>query len=315
MAKQSYQSKDEMLADLQAVLYTTIHEFGRVYRGVGELAYVDHNGAILNRFRGWEAKAANALDISGMVGTRYMSMIYDYVIDGRLDSQLSNNWMLVEEDIEGFFEGLCDFPLIETNAEHFPIEPLLQLLDVMRARKVLDNGGFVIADEGEVALNHMLLREVALLAGIDEKTARNLAHPKAKNRLVTKNWKGRSLVEIPFAREWLKQRGFKETVEFDSLLDRDLDTVGFWSLQDLGSFVKGHRERKGWTLKELANHAGWGIDDEPWFASIESGSATFDKARMVALANALEVPAKSFAVAALKVIQEADLARIESELD
>lgn len=314
MAKQIYQTKDEMLADLQAVLYSTIHEFGRVYMGRGELAYVDGNGAILNRFREWEAKAAQELDISEMIGTRYMSMIFDYVIDGRLDTQLSNNWEIVEEDIEGFFEGLRDFPLIDVNADHFPIEPLLQLLDVMRARKVLDNGGYVRGDDGDVELNHMHLREVALLAGIDEKTARNLAHPRAKNRLVTKNWKGRTLVEIPFAREWLKQRGFKETVEFDSMLDRDLDAVGFWSLPDLGSFVKGHRERRGWTLKDLASRAGKGAVDEPWIESIESGSATFDKIRMASLANALELPAKPFTVAALKVIQEAELARIKNEL-
>jgi hypothetical protein len=314
MAKQIYQAKEEMLADLQAVLYTTIHEFGGVYMGRGELAYVDGNGAILNRFRGWEAKAAQELDISEMIGTRYMSMIFDYVIDGRLDTQLSNNWVVAEEDIEGFFEGLRDFPLIDANANHFPIEPLLLLLDVMRARKLLDNGGFVRGDDGDVELNHMHLREVALLAGIDEKTARNLAHPRAKNRLVTRNWNGRTLVEIPFAREWLKQRGFKETVEFDSMLERDLDTGGFWSLRDLGSFVRGHRERKGWTLTELASRIGQGVDDEPWIESIENASATFDKTRMASLANALELPVKPFTVAALKVIQEAELERIKSEL-
>lgn len=314
MAKQAYQTKDEMLSDLQAVLYTTIHEFGKIYDGHGSLAYVDGKGSILNNFGGSEPGTEKEFDISDMTVTRYMSMIFDYVIEGRLDTALSNNWEVVQEDIEGFFAGLSDFPLIEVNAEHFPIEGLLHLLDVMRARMLIDYSGFVLGDEGDTELDHMHLREVALLAGIDEKTARNLAHPKAKNRLVTKNWKGRTLVEIPFAREWLKQRGFKETVEFDSMLDRNLERVGFWSLHDLGAFVKGHRERKNWTLKELAAGAGLSVDDEPWLESIESGSPTFDKTRMVSLANALALPPKPFTLAVLKIIQEAEMARINNEL-
>lgn len=84
-----------------------------------------------------------------------------------------------------------------------------------------------IGDDGDVAMNHMQLRDVTLLAGIDEKTARTLATPKAKNRLITTNWKGRAHVEIGFASEWLKNRGFKETVEVVSTLDRDLNKVGF----------------------------------------------------------------------------------------
>lgn len=315
MYKRSAPSKDEFLRDLRAVLYILAKELNRIYGGTNRLVLANHiTGKIAKEFDGDPEQDAAKLDISDMPVTHYMEMLYDFAIEARLDKQLDDEWMTVDEDIEGFFRGLENFPLIENNADYFPLNSCLQILDLCRARRVLDNRGFVIGEDGDCAFNYMQLKDVALLAGIDEKTARNLAHPEAKNRLITTNWKGRTLVEINFAREWLKKRGFRETVTYDSQLDRDLSQVGFWSLIALGNFVRGHRERHGWSINDLAERAGI-YKKKHWLKTVEAGSATFDQESLTALAKALGIEIKPFVLAALEIIQENQIARVKSELN
>jgi hypothetical protein len=162
---------------------------------------------------------------------------------------------------------------------------------------------------------YVQLKDVALLAGIDEKTARNLANPKASNRLVTEKWKGRTLVAIDVARDWLIQRGYQDTVEFDSMLDRDLEKRGFWSLADLGEYVRGHREKSNMTIEALCAKAGLDSDGLGWLAELEAGRAEFDRDRFHALAVALEVSPKAFVLAALKQIQSFQLRELEAQLE
>ncbi|CAH1749544.1 conserved protein of unknown function (plasmid) [Thauera humireducens] len=316
MAKQPIKSKSETLQDLNIVLYVLIQELNRIYEdGNRALALINkQTGQPVTRFDGDAETDAAELDISNYEITRYLSMLYDYAVDGRLDKELKGFGIIDDEDIAGLLRGLKDFPLVYNNAETFPLQSCLHVFELGRARSVLDFGGCVVGEDGDIAPNHMQLMDVALLAGIDEKTARNLATPKAKNRLITTNWKGRALVEIPFAREWLKSRGFKETVEVDSTLDRDLNKVGFWSLEALGDFVRGHRERLGMTERQLVDRANLGDQGHEWLKAMESGAATFDKAKLLALSEVFGVEARTFVMAALKAIQTAETSRIDAEL-
>ncbi|MDO8313143.1 MAG: helix-turn-helix transcriptional regulator, partial [Sideroxyarcus sp.] len=171
----------------------------------------------------------------------------------------------------------------------------------------------VIGDDYSTVDGYVQLKDVALLAGIDEKTARNLANPQAKNRLVTEKWKGRTLVAIDVARNWLIQRGYQDTVEFDSMLDRDLATRGFWSLADLGEYVQGHREKSNMTIEALGAKAGLDSDGLVWLAALEAGHASFDKDRLQALAVALGIAPIAFVLAALKQIQSFQLRELEAQ--
>lgn len=316
MAKQPIKSKSETLQDLNIVLYVLIQELNRIYEdGNHALALINkQTGQPVTRFDGDAETHAAELDISNYEITRCLSMLYDYAVDGRLDKELKDYGVIDDDDIATFLHGLENFPLVSNNAETFPLQGCLHVFELGRARSILDFGGWVIGEDGDIAPNHMQLIDVALLAGIDEKTARNLATPKAKNRLITTNWKGRALVEITFAREWLKNRGFKETVEVDSTLDRDLNKVGFWSLEALGEFVRGHRERLDMTERQLVDRANIGDQGHEWLKAMESGAATFDKAKLVALSEVFGVEARTFVMAALKAIQAAETSRIAAEL-
>lgn len=309
------------MRDLQLVLFEVVFQLNRVYGRVGEfagnveLALIDPaTGVAVKRFATFDSDDIASFDIADLPVTDCMSLLYDYAVEGRLDKRLSDAWEVIYEDFESFFRGLERFPLIDMNAQSFPIDSCLALFDLVHARKMLDYGGAVFGNEAGVSLGHMQLKEVALLAGIDEKTARNLANPKATNRLVTTNWEGRALVEISFARKWLAKRGFEETVEFDSTLDRDLSKQGFWSMQALADFVRGHRERLGLTVEAVAEHANLGADGVSWIRALEAGNSAFDRHRFVELARALNIPPGPFALAVLKQIQSADLERLKSEL-
>lgn len=316
MDKPTTITKEQMVRDLQTVMYGVIQQFDRVYGGANTLALVNRQtGKEILRFNGAEADDARTLDIEDMEITQHLDRIYDYAIEGRLDKQLSNDFITVFEDVIGFIGGLADFPLIENNADDFPIATIAEILKIFRARHALDFNGYVVGDDGSTTYEHVQLKDVAVLAGIDEKTARNLANPKAKNRLVTENWNGRSVVEKDFARQWLIQRGFKDTVEFDSSLDRDIEKRGFWSLHDLGEYVRGHREKAGLSLDELIKTVTGGNSSDPlWLQALESGQACFDKDRLLALAKALGFPQKSFVLAVLKIIQSAQLHELTFQL-
>jgi hypothetical protein len=311
MSKITKVTKDEMLTDLQTVLYSVMEQMGRIY---GDIALVDRrDGKERIRFDGRAEDDAGALKLDGLPVTEYMSMIYDYAIDGRLDKQLRNDWEIVDEDILGFFDGLIDFPLIYNNADVFPLSTITDILAVFRARRCLDHGAWVIGDDYSTVDGYVQLKDVALLAGIDEKTARNLANPHAKNRLVTEKWKGRTLVAVDVARNWLIQRGYQDTVEFDSMLDRDLEKRGFWSLADLGEYVQGHREKSNMAIEALGAKAGLDSDGLVWLAALEAGHASFDKDRLHALAVALGISPKAFVLAALKEIQSFQIRELEAQ--
>ena len=313
MSKITKVTKDEMLTDLQTVLYSVMEQMGRIY---GDIALVDRrDGTERIRFDGRAEDDAGALKLDGLPVTEYMSMIYDYAIDGRLDKQLRNDWEIVDEDILGFFYGLIDFPLIDNNADEFPLSTITHILAVFRARRCLDLGAWVTGDDYSTKDGYVQLKDVALLAGIDEKTARNLANPQAKNRLVTEKWKGRTLVAIDVARNWLIQRGYQDTVEFDSMLDRDLEKRGFWSLTDLGEYVRGHREKSDMSIEALGAKAGLDSDGLVWLAALETGHAAFDKDRLYALATALGISPKAFVLAALKEFQSFQMRELEAQLE
>lgn len=310
-------TKEKLLQDLQVVLFTVIHQFDRVYGGANSLALVNRQtGKEVLRFDGSDTNDARLPIIEDMEITAHLLRIYDYAVEGLLDKQQAEDFITVFEDVIGFIEGLEHFPLIENNAEHFPLNTITAILKIFYARHALDFHGYVMGDDGSTTFSYIQLKDVAVLAGIDEKTARNLAGPKAKNRLLTENWNGRTLVEKSFARQWLVQRGFKDTVEVDSSLDRDLEKRGFWSLKDLGDYVRGHRERLGASLDELTKKTkDYGMIDTEWLQELESGQTTFHKDKLSALAKALCISERSFVLSVLKVTQVVQIQEVTAQLD
>jgi hypothetical protein len=301
-------TKDQMFNDLRRVLHHTFDQFQtRLLWGAGELALVGlGTHQVLYRFR--DETKINTLDVEAMEVGRLLGQMYDYGVEGRLDKQLEDDLINVAEEIIPFFSEMSTSEFIEANVvlEDYPIATIMEILQVFEARLSLD---FYNPLTGE----HMQLKNVAILAGIDEKTAPNLAHPNAKNRLVTENIEGRAMVRKEFARKWLIGRGFNDTVTFDSTLDRNIADRGFWSLQDLGDYVLGRRERDGLDPKGIAT-ATQGLVDSQWLAEIEAGRVVFDRVRLAALADALNVDQNAFVLAVFDRLRATERSALETEL-
>ena len=152
MTKSLEITKEEFLQDLQIVLYSVMREFDRVYGGVNALALVNcQTGKEMLRFDGAATSDARFLNLQELEITEHLLRIYDYAVAGRLDKQLVEDFITVFEDVIGFIEGLEHFPLIENNADHFPLETITEILKIFRARHALDFHGFVVGDDGRYA--------------------------------------------------------------------------------------------------------------------------------------------------------------------
>jgi DNA-binding transcriptional regulator YiaG len=149
--------------------------------------------------------------------------------------------------------------------------------------------------------NHITLADLALLAGVDEKTLRNLASPKQTNRLQTVNIDGRAYVSLNVARPWLETRGFVPTVNEDQRPERDFNRDGFLSSLDLADYVRAVREQRGLSQEQLAKRMRAPGALEAVRAVEERRSAISENAAVL-LGNALEVKdPKTFADAVLEL--------------
>lgn len=306
--------KQDLMDELRNTLFVLAKELGRIYdfkNAPGLLGYSKEtcpNTGCMNE------ELRDDLDISGYEVTRFMSDLYDYGINGILYSELYDEWEVMEEDIKGFFDGLRDFPLLENNAD-YSLDKCLEVIDLSHLRLALDYGAYCFLDDGTALWAHIALKDLARLAGIDEKTIRNLANPKSKNPLMTVKHGSRTFVEIDVARNWLKQRGFKETEFRSRAAERDLTTKRFLSKTDLGAYVKARRDQLQRSIEEVVRALGGDHEAQSKLSLLEKGELPFDAAFFSNLAKALELDPRLFVMAALQLHQREEATRVEILLD
>jgi hypothetical protein len=187
-----------------------------------------------------------------------------------------------------------------------------------RARWILDEGSGVDMNEAREWMNYgvLTLRDVALLANMDEKSVRNAANPKLKNYLKTFNHGARTYVGVGDARAWLQKRGgFKPTVMINTAAEHDLTEKGFFSGEDFGSYLAAQREKKGMTLAEVVNAIPDQDLTEEKLTALEQGHLVFHQALFVAVALFYELDTKAFVLAALALHQKLERERIEQEIN
>lgn len=314
MTNSPFFSKQQLLTDVRNVLFAFSRELGRIY-GSNNAPYLmglakevcPHTGAMNEELR-------EEICVDQFPVISYMSDLYDYAILGILHADLHDDWEVVEEDIKGFFDGLCDFPLLSNNADDYSLDKPLHVIELSRIRMVLDEGGYNILEDGTTLWGHITLKELAYLAGIDEKSIRNMATPKAKNPLKTVKHGSRTFVEIEVAKEWLRQRGFKETEFRNRDAERDISITGFLSSSDLGSYVRAMRERMKLTTLELANQVGT-LDSLEKISQLEQGIWSFEVKFFTELAKRLNIEVRPFVMAVLKLHQQDEIVKIERQLD
>lgn len=299
-------SLEDMRAELLQVLWTFAKSLGRVYGGSRADALLLPPGSSAEEFKSLEV---DSIDLDSFPITNYMGVLYEYAINGiQTITDLTDDY----EESRDFFRGLESFDLLWENVEgeDVSIKKCMQVVEMANARLVLDDGGFASSTEAGVLANHLSLSQVALLAGLDDRTVRNATTPKAKDRLATVNFGGRTFVDNDVAIEWLKRRGFRETVLVTKGHHRDPKN-GFHSAADLGAFVAESRVAMGMGQDALARQANV---EEGWLASLEVGDLVFDKQACLSLAQALNLEPKDFTLAAFWVHQSQESARIKAEL-
>lgn len=306
-------TKQELLTELRNVLFALSRELGRIY--------APENAPLLMGFTKEDCPTTGAMDdelreeakIDQFTVTGYMSDLYDYAILGILHANLRDDWEIVQDDIKGFFDGLRDFPLLSNNTDDYSLDKLLQVIELSCLRMALDEGGYSVLDDGTTLWGHIALKDLAYLAGIDEKSIRNMATPKAKNPLKTVKHGSRTFVEIEVAKEWLRQRGFKETEFRSRNAERDFDSNSFLSPADLGGFIREKREHLSCSLGELAARIG-GEDALNQIQQLEQGHLHFETRFIAAMGEALKLNVRQFVLAVLQLHQREEAAAVEREL-
>ncbi len=119
----------------------------------------------------------------------------------------------------------------------------LFLYDLANARWTFDNG------------DYLSVKELALLAGVDERTIRNSASSKEDNKLITKKSGGSTVIENKEALRWLNTRPDFKPTQFisDTTLDSPRyfeDAIGF------GKFITHCLHNKSLSSKEVASTLG-----------------------------------------------------------
>lgn len=147
-----------------------------------------------------------------------VTRMYDYGIRGIRLANAIRDVDVPESDVEMFFlaidNGWMELYLQEDGA-HLP-RLSIRTAQTAIARVVLDGGvRYTLPGDVHEESGYLTIGEVALLADMDERSVRNAANPKLPDRLVTKNFGRRTLVDIHDARRWLTGRkGFVPTKDF-----------------------------------------------------------------------------------------------------
>lgn len=149
---------------------------------------------------------------------------------------------------DDFLDGMdCFYTLTKNLTDHIEDSKYKFLFDVTRARAALDNGD---------SLN---LKELALLAGVDERTVRNAASSKDANSLKTQKSGGSTIIDNDEAKRWLANRpDFKPT---EYIEDNTLDTPRYFEdAAGFGRYLIHRLEELGLAIEKVADAIGVSTD-------------------------------------------------------
>jgi hypothetical protein len=118
---------------------------------------------------------------------------------------------------------------------------------------------FSTRDAEDESSEDLTIRDVALLAGMEEASVRNAANPKLPNPLITKKVSGSTLVEPKHAKAWLEARDRYTPLQHKAHgRDIDLAKAGFKSAHEIWSVLQGRAEARGINLEKVL--AGLGLE-------------------------------------------------------
>lgn len=185
--------------------------------------------------------------VAGLDFAIYLDNMFQYGQFGLYDT----GWEPMEEGTGYTWSSLV---LMDMNSSHFladwtqgfsgegadSIARCLQVAELANARYVLETGGpfchqLSAKERGdEMGVDGLTVRQMALLAGMEEMSIRAAANPKRSNGLQTVSDNGRTRITPDVAKNWLKSKSrYVEIRTFNSGRNDDLRKRSFNSLAEL----------------------------------------------------------------------------------
>lgn len=201
----------------------------------------------------------------------------------------------------------------------------LEVAELANARRILETGtGFsyllsagTTKGEDSVGDKQLTVRQMALLAGMEEMSIRAAANPKRANPLPTFSDEGRTRIAVGAAKAWLQSKGRYVPIRYQYQSgDIDLAKRKFSNFDDLTNvitdrqlFLAADSEKRGHPIGtrigELEAKHGCAWVDRRAFSSPEFVSD---------LADLLEFPASLFALRVREALAKEELAAVERAL-
>ena len=227
-------SKEEMLEELTQVLLDYTIQLRRIYSG-NNVNLFGFDANLPSNEEDIRAEERNILNFP--IGL-WMAEAYDYAVHGIITEDLENDWEVLEEDYFSFIEDVNESIFFEKNTVYGrKFDKCMKIVELSKARALLDFGSFITLDNSQNAFNYIQISDMAILAGLDERSIRNMTNQNHKNYLKTEKVGSKTYISIDVALEWLLKRGFKKTVMVKKNIDRDIEKFGFLTIVDLAKFI------------------------------------------------------------------------------
>ncbi len=212
------------------------------------------------------------------------------------------------------------------------ISRCLQVAELANARHVLETGEsfctqLSIKERGdEGTAEGLTVRQLALLAGMEEMSIRAAANPKRPNALATISENGRTRIARDVAKRWLESKGrYIPVRNFNSARNDSLRKLAFTSLDDLVQRCR-HKAAGIQALNDFEIH----IPDErvadfledgtngfsdtaPWGAE-QQRQALMDSSFVAALAESLQFPADLLSLRVRELLAKEEVQRVQKAL-
>lgn len=204
----------------------------------------------------------------------------------------------------------------------------LEVAELANARRVLEGAsdnffyfGGTGKDDDSTGFEALTIRQMALLAGMEEMSIRAAANPKRANPLPTYSDEGRTRIAVDVAKSWLESKGryvaIKRTFSSGEI---DLTKRRFKSLEDLIETINARIHmirRRDNTDRKVANllfDAQVMLKGEHGFSELNIDLIRDDHAKVEILAEALEFDSKLLGIRIREALANEELAKVDLEL-
>lgn len=225
----------------------------------------------------------------GSPGAKILEQAYEFSMNGHLTEWLADE---IEDHgprrWKGMFAGLQQLVSSEWGGRRF--EKCIHVMQLADLRTVFMPGTVTMAFDDAGHVEGMLsLKEVALLAGVEEKTVRNMGSVNHKQHLKMIKRGTRTFVPVEVANSWLLARGYKPTIFENLSADRNLRNYSFYSRADLAAYVRAQRENLGISLEQVSDASHFGEELGALIRALEQSVPLAENAPLTEVAKRLGV--------------------------